>query len=29
MRSDLVESMTVYAKDDLRFILPCETTIKA
>ena len=29
MWSDLVESMTVYAKDDLRFILPCETEIKA
>ena len=29
MWSDLVESMTVYAKDDIRFILPCETEIKA
>lgn len=29
MWSDLVESMMVYAKDDLRFILPCETEIKA
>ena len=29
MWSDLVQSMTVYAKDDLRFILPCETEIKA
>lgn len=29
MWSDLVESMTVHAKDDIRFILPCETEIKA
>lgn len=29
MWSDLVESMTVYAKDDIRFILPYETEIKA
>ena len=29
MWSDLVESMTVYAKDDIRFILPCQTEIKA
>lgn len=28
MWSDLVESVTGYAKDDLRFILPCETEIK-
>jgi chromosome segregation ATPase len=29
MWSDLVESMTVYSKDDLRFTLPCKTEIKA
>lgn len=29
MWSDLVESMTVYAKDDIRFMLPCGTEIKA
>ena len=29
MWSDLVECMTVYAKDDLRFMLPCETEITA
>lgn len=29
MWSDMVESVTVYAKDDLRFMLPCGTEIKA
>ena len=29
MWSDLIESMTVYSKDDLRFTLPCKTEIKA
>ena len=29
MWSDLVESIMFYAKDDLRFMLPCETEIKA
>ena len=29
MWSELVESMTVYTKDDLRFTLPCGTEIKA
>lgn len=28
MWSDLVESLTVYDKDDLRFMLPCGTEIK-
>ena len=29
MWSELVENVTVYAKDDLRFMLPCGTEIKA
>ena len=29
MWSDLIESMMVYSKDNLRFTLPCKTEIKA